>query len=129
VIPGLGIAERALNDPRNLTSTNSDTSKHHENHNIKIEKRTTIKEAIKTLQTWWSPGLPVLVNTLAADARRTLHDQRRMGVSAREDIEKQQFNGGIQTSMRRAPDSPLALASDCSVLQIAQPPGDVAVRA
>jgi hypothetical protein len=24
---GLGIAERALNDPRNLTSTNSDTSK------------------------------------------------------------------------------------------------------
>jgi hypothetical protein len=25
--PGLGIAERALNDPRNLTSTNGDTSK------------------------------------------------------------------------------------------------------
>jgi hypothetical protein len=26
----LGIAERALNDPRNLTSTNSDTQKQHE---------------------------------------------------------------------------------------------------
>jgi hypothetical protein len=33
---GFGIAERALNDPRNLTSTNHDTSKRtSKNHNTK----------------------------------------------------------------------------------------------
>jgi hypothetical protein len=46
----LGIAERGLNEPRNLTSTTATAQKQHQKSQQKIEKTTTIKEGIKTLQ-------------------------------------------------------------------------------
>jgi hypothetical protein len=45
----VGVRLGALNEARNLTSTNSDTTKQHEKSQQKIHKRATIKEGIKTL--------------------------------------------------------------------------------
>jgi hypothetical protein len=79
----LGIAERALDEPRNLTSTSLQPPRHLnsniKNHNNKIEKRTTIKEGIKTFQGGSPNGggasLPVI--TIRIDNWRKSTQNRR----------------------------------------------------
>jgi tRNA U34 5-carboxymethylaminomethyl modifying GTPase MnmE/TrmE len=77
------MAERALDGPRNLTSTSLQPPRHLksniENHNNKIEKRITIKEGIKTIQ-GGSPnggGASLPVVTIRIDDWRKSTQNRR----------------------------------------------------